>query len=393
MAKIPRVLFVLKFREIADKEGNSYSNSGLSSGLYNSARMVKEMLDIHGLAGKKVEAKLVQVIDNNGIDREVSLFKPDVVIIEALWVVPEKFDVLARLHPDVKWIIRGHSNVPFLAGEGNAFSWIIDYVKFRNVFFATNTQESLRDIKAVLAAHAPQYEIDRKVLYFPNFYIAYDMTKDLTYDAKGPDLSERALHFLGFCIEKKHEHNPRNPKTELHVACFGAVRLLKNHLIQAVAALRYAQEVNQKLFFHINVGRVEGGGDPVLKNIRALFKDAKNAELVEHKWAPHDEFVRTIDKMDISLQVSFSETFNIVTADAVTMGVPVVVSDDISWVSSRYHADPTSTDSIVQKMHCAFEDARRGAHNINQVGLNAYNARSHIAISNAIEHTLKSVKR
>ena len=390
MRHAPRILFILKFREITDSGGNCYSNSGLSSGLYNSARMVKEMLDQHGFNGQKVEAKLVQVIDNNGIDREVSLFKPDVVVVEALWVVPEKFDVLAKLHPDVKWIIRGHSNVPFLAGEGNAFSWIIDYVKYRNVFFATNTKESMRDIKAVLQAHAPSHEIERKVIYFPNFYIAYDMTKELTADAVAPDAGDKFLQFLGFRKTKLHQHNPRNPKTELHVGCFGAVRLLKNHLVQAVAAMRYAQENQQKLVFHINVGRVEGGGDPVLKNIRALFKDANNAELVEHKWAPHDEFIQTIDRMDIALQVSFSETFNIVTADAVVMGVPVVVSDDISWVAAKYHADPTSTDDIVCKMATALQDARRGEHNINQHGLNSYNNRSYAAICSAISHVLMS---
>jgi hypothetical protein len=327
----------------------------------------------------------VQVIDNNGIDREVNLFKPDIVIIEAVWVVPEKFDVLVKLHPNVKWIIRGHSNVPFLAGEGNAINWIIDYVKYPNVFFATNTRESMRDLTDILSAHLPPHQVVEKMLYFPNFYIAYDMTRDLTEDAEPNSLVDELLHMLHFHVKKKYEHNPKNPKTELHVGCFGAVRLLKNHLIQAVAALRYARQANQKLFFHINASRVEGGGDPVLKNLRSLFKDAVGAELVEHAWMPHDQFVRVIDKMDIALQVSFSETFNIVTADAVTMGVPVVVSDDISWVASRYQADANSSDDIVRKMDVAFNDARTGEHNdFNQRGLNAYNHRAHAAISNAI---------
>lgn len=390
----PKILFILKYREITDQGGNCYSNSGLSSGLYNSARMVKEMFDKHGMTGQRVESRLVQVIDNNGIDREVNLFKPDIVIIEAVWVVPEKFDVLIRLHPEVKWIIRGHSNVPFLAGEGNAIDWIIDYVKYENVFFATNTRESMRDLTDILSVHMPPHQVVEKMLFFPNFYIAYDMTPDLTFDAKPNDLVDELFHMLHFHVKKKYEHNPKNPKKELHVGCFGAVRLLKNHLIQAVAALRYARQADMKLFFHINVGRVEGGGAPVLKNLRALFDGADGATLVEHQWLPHDQFVKVIDLMDIALQVSFSETFNIVTADAVTMGVPVVVSDDISWVASRYHADATDSDDIVKKMDVAFNDARRGEHNdFNQRGLNAYNYRSHAAICNAILDVLRRSHR
>ena len=34
------------------------------------------------------------VVDNNGIDKEITEYKPTHVFIEGLWVVPEKFDVL-----------------------------------------------------------------------------------------------------------------------------------------------------------------------------------------------------------------------------------------------------------------------------------------------------------
>ena len=88
--------------------------------------------------------------------------------------------------------------------------------------------------------------------------------------------------------------------------------------------------------------------------------------------------------MDVCLQVSFSETFNIVTADAVSCGVPVVVSKEISWVASKYFADPTNAADITAKIEEAIKDSRTGIHNMNQTGLNAYNKRSHIAISDTL---------
>jgi hypothetical protein len=85
---MPRVLFICKQRP---------ASYGASYGLLNSCRFLCNALHKMG-----VEAKLVEVLDNNSIDREVSQYKPTHVFIEALWVVPEKFDVLIPLHPHVK---------------------------------------------------------------------------------------------------------------------------------------------------------------------------------------------------------------------------------------------------------------------------------------------------
>lgn len=364
-----KILFILKYREVYDHDtGGTYSKEGLSSGLLNSARMVSEMLNKYGLNGDPCEAKLVQVIDNNDIDREVFQFKPDICIIEAIWVVPEKFPVLCKLHPKVKWIIRNHSNIPFLAQEGSSFDWIAEYARQKNVYVATNTTASLADIRDLISQRIDgehHGHLQNKALYFPNYYIAE--------------------------VPPRYEHKANHH--EVHVGCFGAVRPLKNHLEQAFAALRYAKAHNQRLFFHMNVGRTETGGAPVLKNIRALFKDSKHATLVEHGWMPHAKFVELIAQMDVSVQVSFSETFNIVTADAVMMGVPVVVSSEISWVNPRYRADPTNADDIMKKMEIAISDAAQGGQNINIAGLDSYNKRSHMAISNSIISALHHVDR
>ena len=71
---------------------------------------------------------------------------------------------------------------------------------------------------------------------------------------------------------------------------------------------------------------------------------------MEHGWATHAEFLKLVDRMDIGLQVSLSETFNIVAADFVANGVPIIVSPEISWMPVQLQADPNSTDSIVKAL-------------------------------------------
>ena len=363
-----KVLFLLKYREVTDTRFDpatgtyvttSYSKQGLSSGLLNSARMVGEMLNEYGLNGEACEAKLVQVVDNNCIDREVFAFKPDVCIIEAFWVVPEKFDILTKLHPKVKWLIRNHSNIPFLAQEGQTLNWIPQYVRKKNVYVATNTKPSLGDLKELVAlSHDPEdhEHIRSKVKYFPNYYMT----------------------------DMKPTWNQRPESDNIHVGCFGAIRPLKNQLEQAFAAIRYGRKHGKYVYFHINGGRAESGGLPILHNLRSLFRGAKQAELVEHTWMPHSEFVKLIGEMDLSMQVSFSETFNIVTADAAQQGVPVVGSSDIMWLPQRYWAEPTNSENMVEVMEVALADAHDGRHNTNQHSLAIYNENSKFDISNTI---------
>ena len=54
------------------------------------------------------------------------------------------------------------------------------------------------------------------------------------------------------------------------------------------------------------------------------------------------------------MQVSFSESFNIVTADSVTAKVPVICSEDISWMPRIMRVKPTSHKKILRKLEIAY---------------------------------------
>jgi len=261
--------------------------------------------------------KLVVVEDNNAIDRAVTKFRPDIVIIEALWVVPEKFRILHRLHPHVKWWVRNHSSMAFLAYEGCAVKWMLDYPTFPHVKIGCNDRRNQREFELIVQA------IDsnpKKVLYLPNYY------------------------------PPEYHARPKPDHVRLRIGCFGAIRPFKNQLIQAVAAVIYASAVGKPLSFHINGTREECGGDPILKNLRQLFAHLPQHRLVEHHWLSRHHFIELVRRMNLSMQVSYTETFNIVSADAVMNGVPVLVSPEISWVAPRFQVEPNDSVKIATKI-------------------------------------------
>lgn len=151
-----RIQFILKQHQ-AKWTKECYA-SEIGNGLLNSVRFVSHMIDKYL---KSYTPDVVQVVDGNSIDREVTRFKPDIVVIEALWVTPEKIDELVRLHPDVMWIIRIHSEIPFLSTEGIAFDWMNRYLTNTKVRIASNSERMCRELPAVLK---------HPVLHLPNCY-------------------------------------------------------------------------------------------------------------------------------------------------------------------------------------------------------------------------------
>lgn len=278
------------------------------------------------LSSMAVDTKMVEVVDNNSIDAAVTAYKPTHVIIEAFWVVPTKFDVLKPLHPNISWIVRNHSEVPFLSSEGVAAEWVAGYLQ-RNVEVMCNSPRALADVQAL--ARAYNYP-DRLVTYGPNYY---------------PVENGGAVTV----------HSDRSATT-INVGCFGAIRPLKNQFAQALAAITFARFLGVKLNFHINGSRIEGNGDPILKNIQALFAATHDCTLVQHPWLPHADFLTLVATMDIMMQVSFSETYNIVGADAASMNVPLVASSELPWLGPYGHANPTDMDSMVSALQRVWLD-------------------------------------
>jgi hypothetical protein len=334
-----KILFILKRRE--DYNSKLHSTIGVSTGLYNSASFMNNMLLDCG-----IESNISVVTDNNCIDKEVTLYKPSHVIIEALWVTPAKFAVLRQLHPTVSWIVRLHSEMPFMAGEGMAMDWLGDYSECANVIIACNAPRMLRETRMYLQ-HKNQWTdrtTEERVIYLPNYY---------------PQEYKR----------KKFDKN----KEFIDIGCFGAVRPLKNHLMQALGSIEFAENIGKKLRFHVNAGRIEMNGQPALNNLKGLFQHIcdHGHQLINHAWTPREQFLDLCATMDIGMQVSFSETFNIVAADIISQGVPIVASNEIPWAVSAFTASPTDSIDIANKLKRTYNLAQINVW-ANQTALKSY---------------------
>jgi hypothetical protein len=299
-----KILFICKKR---------LSEYGISIGLNNSSAFISNYLNKKG-----IESKSISVTDANSIDKEVFEYKPTHVVIQALWVPAYKFKelLLIKRYKNIKWIVSIHSKIPFLANEGIAIKWLNEYKDlqkdFSNLIISANSKETVDCIRKALKINC---------IYLPNIYMPL-------------------YYFNKF----------KNKSNIINIGCFGAVRPLKNQLIQAMAAIAYGDKYKKIIHFHMNGKRTEQKGDIVLKNIQELFKNTKHS-LIEHEWKNHKEFLNLVNTMDIGLQVSLTETFNIVAADFVHCFKPIVISPEISWASFISKANPHDINDIVEKIH------------------------------------------
>ena len=129
-----KILFILKKR--------FYSNINVKSyGLINSSTHIANFLDTI----IDVETKVVTVVDANGINKEVQEYKPDMVIIEALWVTGEKMKELIEIkkYKHIKWVVRIHSDIGYLSAETFALKYVNDYIALDkpNLFIAPNNED------------------------------------------------------------------------------------------------------------------------------------------------------------------------------------------------------------------------------------------------------------
>lgn len=303
-----KLLFVLRNKTASGPDYTASAESGVG---LSTQFLVKE-LEYYG-----INAKSAGITDPSELDHVITLHRPTHVIVETFWINPTVFDDLIEAHPFVKFIVRDHSDSCFRVYEENAFGWIVEYLK-RGIEVMSNSLRSADDIVGI----ADAAEIDESlVTYGPNVY---------------PIPSVGSM--------RPHTHKDGI----VDIGCFGAVRPMKNHITQAIAAVKFAQEADLTLNFHINGYNIPGYIDPILNNLRSLFSEFANCNLVEHGWMSHADFLTVLDGIDICTQVSFTETFNIVAADAMSRSVPLITSSEVPWIGSYAHRNTTSSKDICE---------------------------------------------
>jgi len=300
--------------------GEYYSHVGLGVNAMHALRVLRR---------KHVRADAIGVKSPDEIEAFIAK-NPTVThcVIEAPWIKTDRLVRMLAANPQVHFIVRSHSQIGFLQVEAGAVSLLREELVLQegvpNLSVAANSRKLCQYFHEVYSG---------RCLYLPNLY---DLERVH---------SKRDAH---------HGHR------SLRIGSFGALRLLKNHTTAAAAALMMARERNSNLEFWMTVNREEHGKG-VLQTIRNMFSDLPWAKLVEQPWQQWADFRRTVHHMDLCLQVSFTETFNIVTADAAAEGVPSVVSPAIEWAPHTWKAD-VDTVGEVARVGASLLSSHSGAH-------------------------------
>lgn len=290
------------------------------------------------LKRKGIDVELCQVTSYDELLASVEKTMPTHVVIEAVWINSTQAGNLATRFPETQFVVRAHSKIGFLQVEPEAIATMRSIIelheKLPNLWFSSNNREFSDSIS----------EVYGPCLYLPNLY-----------DSDGAPLRRKQTDGV------------------LRVASFGATRLLKLHPAAALAALQIAARVKMPLEFYVNVDRTPGG-DSVRKTMRNMFEDVKGAKLVELGWQDTVTFRETIASMDLVMQLSATETFCMVAADAVSSGVPVIAGPAIVWLDSAYHAPIDETSAVAELAADAIAD--RKAAKRQKKSLDRYNRES-----------------
>lgn len=239
---------------------------------------------------------------------------PTHLVIAAPWIPTPDLARMCADNPEIQIAVNCHSNLGFLQADPNAMRLVregLDLARCTwNFHVAANCYRLARWVESAYSAPC---------LALPNIY-----------------------H-----LEGEAPARPRYQHGTLRIGAFGATRALKNLLTSAGAAIEIANAMRADLEFWISSGRSEGAG-PVVDAVRQMMHGVPHVKLVENGWQTWPQFRQTVRHMHLLLQPSYTESFNVVTADGVAEGVPSVVSHAIEWAPKNWKAEVDDAGHIAR---------------------------------------------
>jgi hypothetical protein len=261
------------------------------------------------------------------------------VVISAPWIPSIEIQNMITEFPDITFAVSCHSNVGFLQADSNG-------------------------VKLVREA----MEIERAT---HNFRLAGNSRKFSDWIQRSYSVPCAHLPNLYYLDEHVNAHRPLFSGGVLRIGTFGATRPLKNFMSACGAALEIAQQLKVETEVWLSAGRAEGGGEVVLRAAREMMRNLPHIRLVENDWQTWPQFRTTVAYMHLLLQPSYTESFNMVTADGVAAGVPSVVSDAIDWAPPAWTAKADDVVDIARVGRMLLNDAQAPSDGLK--ALNHYN--------------------
>jgi hypothetical protein len=265
------------------------------------------------------------------------------VNISAPWIPTLEMMKLVNRFQEVQFSMTCHSNVGFLQADANGVQLFRDAMAIQksthNFRIAGNC---LRFVDWVQASYGAP------CAYLPNLYFLHDQV------------------------------NPSRPiwnSGNLRIGVFGATRPLKNIMSAAGAALELGRNLRADVELWLSSARTEGGGETVLKAVQAMMKGIPFVRVKHAGWQTWPEFTDTVAHMHLLLQPSYTESFNMVTADGIANGVASVAID---WCPPHWQASVDDVLDIARVANNLLHDPRapldglRALRTHNLTGMNAW---------------------
>lgn len=313
---------VLAYKNFA--ANRNISHIGLGVAAINTAKVLQH----HG-----IKTVVWPIINAEDLRRRLTASPADNVIVSAPWIPSSELQALGNDFPNTQFSINCHSNVGFLQADRNGVKLVREMMELEagscNIHLAGNSRRFCEWIR---------FAFSSPCAYLPNLYYLHN--------------------------EPLPHPRPFNGGT-LKIGIFGATRPLKNMMSGAGAALEIARALRSPLELWVSAGRTEGGGEVVLGAVKEMLTGLPGVSLILNGWQTWPSFRRTVGSMDLLLQPSYTESFNMVTADGVAEGVPSVVSSAIDWAPEDWKADVDDTLDIARVGRrllydpCAPADGRR----------------------------------
>ena len=325
---------IIAYKNFAANRNISHIGLGVSA--INTAKVLRR----HG-----IKADVWAISSAEDLSRRLLDVPAEHVVISAPWIPTANLQALSNSFAHTQFAVNCHSNVGFLQADRNGVKLIREAMELElgtsNVHLAGNSKRFCHWVQSTFGAPCA---------YLPNLY------------------------WLENCGARQASWTCGT----LRIGAFGATRPLKNLMSAAGAALEIARNLRAPLEFWLSGGRTEGGGECVLGAVQEMLEGLPGVSLRLNGWQSWPAFRKTVGHMHLLLQPSYTESFNIVTADGVAEGVPSVVSDAIDWAPDDWKANVDDVLDIARvgrrllRDDRAVDDGREALESYNRDGLRAY---------------------
>ena len=310
---MPAVKCIFTYKNFALNKGISHIGLGVAA--VNNAKMLRAI-------GVRAEVKALnsQIHLRQVLNLAKSAGDPYThVVISAPWIQTDKLAQCAQMFPETQFAVNCHSNVAFLSVDPNAVALMRQGMALErethNFHVAGNSWAFCQWM---------QRAYDGPCMYLPNMYYL-----------SGGERVSRPLW--------------RDTGGTLRFGMFGATRILKNFPGGAAAAIQVGRELGVPIEIWVNSKR-EDGPASTLNTVRQMVDGLPGVTLNYAPWAPWAAFRTTVAHMHACISPSFTESFNMVSADAISVGVPSAVSYAIDWVPKSWQCDADDTEMIARAL-------------------------------------------